>query len=67
MESHVRIKATQQEMENFFENDELISVRLYEQIGCRSVQVRTPAQRIGKALERDIYHQKCQRTTLLTT
>ena len=30
MESHVKIKASQQEMEDFFENDELISVRLYE-------------------------------------
>lgn len=30
MESHVKIKASQQEMEDFFENDEFISVRLYE-------------------------------------
>lgn len=32
MESHVKIKATQEEMEDFFENDEFISVRLYEQV-----------------------------------
>lgn len=30
MESHVKIKATQSEMEDFFENDEFVSVRLYE-------------------------------------
>lgn len=33
MESHVRIKASEQEMEEFFENDEFVSVRLYERIG----------------------------------
>ena len=30
MESHVKIKASQKEMEYLFENDEFISVRLYE-------------------------------------
>lgn len=30
MESHVKIKASQKEMEDLFENDEFISVRLYE-------------------------------------
>lgn len=67
MESHVKIKASQKEMEYLFENDEFISVRLYERTRCRFVQVYPPAQGIGEALERNIYHQKNQGITLLTT
>ena len=35
MESHVKIKASQKEMEYLFENDEFISVRLYERTDAR--------------------------------
>lgn len=66
MESHVKIKASQKEMEYLFENDEFISVRLYERTDA-GLYKYPPAQGIGAVLERNIYHQKNQGITLLTT
>ena len=67
MESHVKIKASQQEMEDFFENDEFISVRLYERTDAGLYKCVLRHKGIGEALERNIYHQKNQGITLLTT
>lgn len=38
MESHVKIKASQKEMEDLFENDEFISGGLYERTDTVSLQ-----------------------------